>query len=53
MKERNRFGRTAATVEREALKLGEDVRRLMKSGKEMSVQELKDMRIVEKDSQDR
>ena len=37
VKEQNRFGRTAATLEREALKLGEDVRRLMKSGKEMSV----------------
>ena len=44
VKERNRFGRTAATLEREALKLGEDVRRLMKSGKEMSAQELKDFR---------
>ena len=44
VKERNRFGRTAATLEREALKLGEDVRRLMKSGKEMSAQELKDLR---------
>ena len=32
VKERNRFGRTAATLEREALKLGEDVRRLMKLG---------------------
>ena len=36
VKERNRFGRTAATLEREALKLGDDVRRLMKSGKELS-----------------
>ena len=36
VKERNRFGTTAATLEREALKLGEDMRRLMKSGKEMS-----------------
>ena len=44
VKERNRFGRTAATLERKALKLGEDVRRLMKSGKEMSAQELKDLR---------
>ena len=44
VKERNRFGRTAATLEREALKLGEDMRRLMKSGKEMSAQELKDLR---------
>ena len=44
VRERNRFGRTAATLEREALKLGEDVWRLMKSGKEMSAQELKDLR---------
>ena len=44
VKERNRFGRTAATLESEALKLGEDVRRLMKLGKEMSAQELKDLR---------
>ena len=44
VKERNRFGRTAATLKREALKLGEDVRRLMKTGKEMSAQELKDLR---------
>ena len=44
VKERNRFGRMAATLEREALKLGEDVRRLMKSGKEMFAQELKDLR---------
>ena len=44
VKERNRFGRTEATLEREVLKLGEDVRGLMKSGKEMSVQELKDLR---------
>ena len=44
VKERNRFGRTAATLEREALKLGEDMRRLMKSGKVMSAQKLKDMR---------
>ena len=36
VKERNRFGRTAATLEREAKQLGEDVRRLMKSEKEMS-----------------
>ena len=42
--ERNRFGKTAAHLEREALKLGEDVRRLMKLGKEMSAQELKDLR---------
>ena len=44
VKERNRFGRTAATLEREVWNLGEDVRRLMKSGKEMSVPELKDLR---------
>ena len=46
VKERNSFERTAGTLEREALKLGEDVRRLMKSGtrKEMSTQELKDLR---------
>ena len=44
VKARNRFGRTAATLEREALKLGEDVRRLMKSGKELSAQEWKDLR---------
>ena len=44
VKERNRFGRTGATLEREALKLAEDVRRLMKLGKEMSAQELKDLR---------
>ena len=44
MREQNRFGKTVAHLEREALKLGEDVRRLMKSGKEMSAQELKDLR---------
>ena len=44
VKERNRFGRTAATLEREALKPGEDVRSLMNSGKEISAQELKDLR---------
>ena len=44
MRERNRFGNMAAHLDREALKLGEDVRRLMKSGKEMSAQELKDWR---------
>ena len=43
-RERNRFGKTAAHLEREALKLGEDVRKLMKSGKDMSAQELKDLR---------
>ena len=44
VKERNRIGRRAATLEREALGQGEDVRKLMKSGKEMSAQELKDLR---------
>ena len=44
MRERNKFGRTAANLEREVLKLGVDVRRLLKSGKEMSAQELKDLR---------
>ena len=39
VKERKRFRRMAANLEREALKLGEDVQRLMKSGKEMSAQE--------------
>ena len=43
MRERNKFGRMAANLEREALKLGEDVRMLMKSGKEMSAQELKNL----------
>ena len=36
VREQNRFGKMAAYLEREALKLGEDVQRLMKSGKEMS-----------------
>ena len=36
VKERNRFGRTAASLAREAWRLGEGVRKLMKSGKEMS-----------------
>ena len=44
VKERNRSGRTAATLEREALRLGEDMRKLMKSGKERSVQEWKHLR---------
>ena len=44
IRKRNRFGKTAAHLEREALKLGEDVRRLIKSGKEMSALELKDLR---------
>ena len=45
-RERNRFGKTADHLEREALKLGEDGRRFMKSGKEMSLQELKDLRML-------
>ena len=44
MRHWTRFGTTAAHLEREALMLGEDVRRLMKSGNEMSAQELKDLR---------
>ena len=44
VKEWNRFGWSVVNLEREALKLGEDMRRLMKSGKEMSAQELKDLR---------
>ena len=44
IREWNRSGKMAVHLEREALKLGEDVRRLMKSGKEMSAQELKDLR---------
>ena len=43
MREWNRFGKTAARLESEAWKLGEDMRRLMKSGNEMSAQELKDL----------
>ena len=42
-REQKRFGKTAAHLEREVLKQGEDVRRLMKSRKEMSAQELKDL----------
>ena len=41
---RNRFSARARRLEREALRLGEDVQRMMKSGKEMSAQELKDLR---------
>ena len=44
MREQNKFARTAANLEREVFKLGEDVRRLMKSGKEMSAPELKNWR---------
>ena len=36
MREWYRFGKSAAHLERVGLNLGEDVRRLMKSGKEMS-----------------
>ena len=43
-RERNKFSRTVAHLEREALKLGEDVGKLMRSGKEMAAQELKDLR---------
>ena len=44
LQERNRFSARARRLEREALRLGEDVQRMMKSGKEMSAQELKDLR---------
>ena len=44
VQEPNRFSARARRLEREALWLGEDVQRMMKSGKEMSVQELKDLR---------
>ena len=44
LQERNRFSARARRLEREALRLGDDVQRMMKSGKEMSVQELKDLR---------
>ena len=40
----NRFCARARRLEREALRLGEDVQKMMKSGKEMSAQELKDVR---------
>ena len=40
----DRFSARARRLEREALRLGEDVQRMMKSGKEMSAQELKDLR---------
>ena len=41
LQERNRFSARARRLEREALRLGEDVQRMMKSGKEMSAQELR------------
>ena len=44
LQERNRFSARARRLEREVLRLGEDVQRMMKSGKEMSGQELKDLR---------
>ena len=44
LQERNRFSARARRLEREALRLGEDVQRMMKSGKEMSAQEWKDLR---------
>ena len=44
LQEQNRFSAWARRLEREALRLGEDVQRMMKSGKEMSAQELKDLR---------
>ena len=43
LQERNRFSAWARRLEREALWLREDVQRMMKSGKEMSAQELKDL----------
>ena len=44
LQERNRFSARARRLEREALRMEEDVQRMMKSGKEMSAQELKDLR---------
>ena len=41
---RNRFSARAGRLEREALRLGEDVQKMLKSRKEMSAQELKDLR---------
>ena len=43
LQERNRFSARARRLEREALRLGEDVQRMMKLGKEMSAQELKNL----------
>ena len=44
IQERNRFSARDRRLEREALRLGEGVQRMMKLGKEMSAQELKDLR---------
>ena len=44
LQERNRFSARARRLKRDALRLGEDVQKMMKSGKEMSVQELKYLR---------
>ena len=44
LEEQNRFSARARRLEREALRLAQDVQRMMKSGKEMSTQELKDLR---------
>ena len=44
LQERDRFSARARRLEREALRQGEDVQRMMKLGKEMSAQELKDLR---------
>ena len=44
LQERNKFGGRARRLEREALRLGEDVQRMMKWGKEMSAQELNNLR---------
>ena len=44
LQERNRFSARARRLEMEALRLREDVQKMMKPGKEMSAQELKDLR---------
>ena len=44
LQELNRFSARARRLEREALRLGEDMQRMIKPGKEMSAQELKDWR---------
>ena len=44
LQERNRFSVRARRFEREALRLGEDMQKMMKSGKKISLQELKDLR---------
>ena len=41
---RNRLSARARRLERDALRLGEDVQQMIKLGKEMSAQELKDLR---------